>query len=57
MAYNSKKYIKKFPVDQDNSSHIAKRRKKIVNTKQVRLLDNILKTKNINKILTFDENY
>lgn len=57
MNYKSKKTNKKNYYDYDDSHHEAKRKKSVVNNKQIKNLDNVLRSKNTEKILTLEERY
>jgi len=52
------KTLKKFRTyyESDDSKHVIKKRKYSINNKKNRSLDNILKTKDVKKILSYEEN-
>lgn len=52
MSKTLKKFKKQY--DTDDRHHDAKRRKMVFNNKQIRSLDNILKTKDVKKILSYE---
>lgn len=54
---NSK--VKKFKkqLDHDDSHHEAKRKKNFFKTKHLKSLDNMLRTKDVNRILSLEEKY
>jgi len=52
MSKTLKKFKKQY--DPEDRHHDAKRRKMAFNNKQIRSLDNILKTKDVKKILNYE---
>jgi hypothetical protein len=52
MSKTLKKFKKQY--DSDDRHHDAKRRKTAFKNKQIRSLDNILKTKDVKKILNYE---
>jgi len=52
------KTLKKFRTyyESDDSKHVVKKRKFNINNKKIRSLDNILKTKDVKKILNYEDN-
>jgi len=57
MNKSSFKKNKTFNFDLEDSHHTAKKRKSAFQSKRTRNLDNILKTKDVNKILSLEEKY
>jgi hypothetical protein len=57
MNKTSFKKTKSFNFDLEDSHHTAKKKKSIFHTKRTRNLDNILKTKDVNKILSLEEKF
>lgn len=51
------KKSKSFNFDLEDSHHSAKRRKSQFQSKRARSLDNILKTKDVKRILSLEEKY
>lgn len=43
--------------DQEKAHHTAKQKKSFANTKQYRILDNVLRSKDAYKILSLEEKY
>ncbi len=52
MSKTLKKFKKQY--DPEDRHHDAKRRKMVFNNKQIRSLDNILKTRDVKKILSYE---
>jgi len=57
MNKSSFKKNKSFNFDLEDSHHTAKKKKSAFQSKRTRNLDNILKTKDVNKILSLEEKY
>lgn len=57
MSKTSLKKSKSSNLDFEDSHHSAKKRKSVFQYKRARNLDNVLKTKDVNRILSLQEKY